>query len=103
MVLLFKVLAEMGGTFALIFVGAGSILLAEKNLISPLCIPIAWGTMVCVLIIAMGSVSGAHFNPAVTLAFAAVKRIPFNQVWFYWASQLIGGLAAVGLLGVLNK
>ena len=103
MLLIDKALAEMGGTFALIFIGGGSIILSEKHILPPICIPLAWGMMVCLMIIAVGHISGAHFNPAVTLAFAAVKRIPFSQVWFYWASQMAGGLAAVGVLGVLNK
>lgn len=93
----------MSGTFALIFVGGGSIILSERHIVPAMCIPVAWGLMVFILIIAAGNISGAHFNPAVTLAFAAVKRIPFDQVWFYWTSQLIGGLAAVGLLGILNR
>lgn len=93
----------MGGTFALIFVGGGSILLSEKNIVPPICIPIAWGFMVCLMIIAAGHISGAHFNPAVTLAFAAVKRIPLSEVWVYWTSQFAGGLAAVALLAVFNK
>ena len=103
MALFCKALAEMGGTFALIFIGGGSIILSERHILPSVCIPIAWGLVVCLMIMAVGHISGAHFNPAVTLAFAAVKRIPFNQVWFYWTSQFIGGLAAVSLLRVLNK
>ncbi len=103
MTFVLKALAEMGGTFALIFVGGGSIILSERHILPPICIPIAWGVMVTLMILAVGHISGAHFNPAVTLAFAAVKRISFSEVWFYWISQLAGGLAAVSLLGVLNK
>ncbi len=101
--LFYKVLAEIGGTFAVIFVGGASIILSEKNILPPICIPIAWGLMVFLMIIAVGHISGAHFNPAVTFAFAITKRIPASQILFYWTSQLLGGLAAVSLLGVLNK
>ncbi|HTL46925.1 MAG TPA: aquaporin [Verrucomicrobiae bacterium] len=98
-----KALAEMGGAFALIFVGAGSIMLSEKHIVPAFCIPLAWGLMVSLMIIAVGHISGAHFNPAVTLAFAITKRIPFSEIWFYWTSQMIGGIIAASLLGALNK
>ncbi len=101
--LFYKILAETGGTFALIFVGAGSIILVEKQILPAVCIPAAWGLMVCLMIVAVGPISGAHFNPAVTLAFAVTKRIPLDQILFYWTSQLMGGLAAVHLLRVFNK
>ncbi len=101
--MLYKSLAEMGGTFALIFVGGASIILSEKNVVPPMCVPLAWGCIVFLMIIAVGRVSGAHFNPVVTLAFAIASRIPPGQIWFYWASQMLGGVAAVSLLGVLKK
>ena len=101
--LFYKSLAEMGGTFALIFVGGASIILSEKHILPPIAIPIAWGLMVFLMIVAVGHISGAHFNPAVTLAFAFAKRIPASQIWFYWASQAVGGIAAVNLLRVFVK
>ena len=103
MILFYKALAEMGGTFAVIFIGGASIILSEKHILPPICIPIAWGLMVFLMIVAVGHISGAHFNPAVTFAFAIAKRIPADQILFYWASQLTGGLAAVSLLRVFNK
>lgn len=103
MISLYKALAEMGGTFALIFVGGASIALSEKNILPPISVPIAWGFMVFLMIAAVGHISGAHFNPAVTLAFAVSKRIPFNQIWFYWTSQAVGGVAAAGLLRMVIK
>ncbi len=101
--LLYKALAEMGGTFALIFVGAGSMLLSEKQILPAFWIPVAWALAVFLMIIVVGPVSGAHINPAVTLAFAAAKRIPAGQIGFYWASQAAGGLLAVGLLRLWAK
>lgn len=103
MTLLPKILAEMAGTFMMIFVGGGSILLVEKNMIPAFWIPIAWGSVIGLMIVAMGSISGAHFNPAVTLAFAVTKRLPASLVMVYWGSQMFGGLCAVGLLGILQK
>src|SRR3989344_596526 len=94
------VLAEMMGTFAIIFVGGSSILLRERfpQLVPAYGVPIAWGLTIALMIAALGHLSGAHFNPAVTLAFAAAKRWPFVQVACYWGSQFCGGLAAIVLL-----
>ena len=103
MLLTHKALAEIIGTFTMIFVGGGSIILSERHLIPAYYIPIAWGLTIALMITAMGHVSGAHFNPAVTLAFAAAKRLPLAQVWVYWGSQFIGGLAAICLLEVLKR
>ena len=103
MLLTHKILAEVMGTFTMIFVGGGSIILSERNIISPIFIPIAWGLTICLMIFAVSNISGAHFNPAVTLAFAIAKRLPASQVAFYWGSQFLGGVLAVILLGVLNK
>ena len=103
--MLSKILAEIVGTFTMIFVGAGSILLVEKypQSFPAFMIPIAWGLTICLMIFAMGKVSGAHFNPAVTLAFAIAKRIPAEQVAVYWLSQFAGGTAAIGLLKAIQK
>ena len=100
-----KALAEIIGTFTMIFVGAGSILLSEKfpQIFPPFIIPIAWGLTIALMIFAVGHISGAHFNPAVTLAFVAAKRIPASAILIYWPSQLMGGLFAVALLDFLKK
>ena len=103
MLLAHKILAEMIGTFTMIFVGGGSIILAERHILPSFCIPIAWGLTIALMIFAVGHVSGAHFNPAVTLAFAVSNRIAFSDIPLYWGSQLCGGLMAVGLLEVLRK
>ena len=100
-----KVLAEMIGTFTMIFVGGGSILLSERypQVVPAFIIPIAWGLTITLMIFAVGHVSGAHFNPAVTLAFVVAKRLPASQIFIYWGSQAFGGLMAVGLLGGLKR
>ena len=105
MPLMQKALAEMIGTFAMIFAGGGIIVLSEKypNVIHAYFIPVTWGLVICAMIFAMGKISGAHFNPAVTLAFAATKHIPVSQVPVYWLSQCAGGLTAASLLIVLRK
>ena len=105
MLLTHKALAEMIGTFTMIFVGGGSIVLSERfpQIFPPFIIPIAWGLTIAFMILAAGPVSGAHLNPAVTLAFAVVGRLPAPQIFLYWGSQFCGGLMAIGLLEVLKK
>ena len=100
-----KAIAEIIGTFTMISVGGGSILLCEKfpQIFHPFIIPITWGLIIAVMIFAMGHISGAHFNPAVTLAFAVTKRIPSTQVPLYWMSQCVGGLGAALLLIMLRR
>ena len=100
-----KALAEMIGTFTMIFVGGGSIILTERfpQVVPAFIIPIAWGLTIALMIFAVGPISGAHFNPAVTLAFVVAKRLPLSQILFYWGSQFCGGLMAIGLLEVLKK
>ncbi len=103
--LTYKALAEIIGTFSMIFVGGGSILLSERypNIVPAYLVPITWGLTICLMIFAVGRISGAHFNPAVTLAFAVVKRPPVSQVLVYWGSQFMGALIAIGLLEALKK
>ncbi len=89
----------------MIFVGGGSIILTERypQVFPSFIVPIAWGGTIALMIFAVGHVSGAHFNPAVTLAFVVSKRLPADQVLIYWTSQIIGGLTAIVLLEALKK
>ena len=72
-----KCTAELLGTFALVFFGCGSMILSEINpsAISVDSIPIIFGLVVAAMIYALGHVSGAHFNPAVSIAFYKNKNI----------------------------
>ena len=105
MLLTQKALAEIIGTFTMIFVGGGSIILTERfpQVVPAFVIPIAWGLTIALMIFAVGHVSGAHFNPAVTLAFVVAKRLSLAQAPIYWMSQFAGGLIAIGFLEVLKK
>lgn len=88
-------LAEFIGTFFLIFFGCGSMILAELNPnYQSAFIPIIWGGAVSIMIYAVGHLSGAHFNPAVTLAFWSVKRFPGKRVIGYILSQIAGAILA---------
>ncbi|XP_019429486.1 PREDICTED: aquaporin NIP2-1-like [Lupinus angustifolius] len=91
-----KVFAEIIGTYILVFVGSGSAALnaIDENKVSRLAASLAGGFIVTVMIYSIGHISGAHMNPAVSLAFAAVRHFPWRQVPFYIAAQLTGAISA---------
>lgn len=98
-----RLAAETFGTFALVVVAAGADTFARVSggEVSFLARAVAPALMVAALIWAIGDVSGAHFNPAVTLAFAAKRLFPVARVLPYWVAQFVGAIAAAGLLRVL--
>jgi MIP family channel proteins len=98
-----KGIAEAVGTFALVFFGCGAISVSQliPGSLSPQVIPMVFGLVVAAMIYAAGHISGAHFNPAVTAAFAAIRRFPFREVPVYWLFQFSGALAAIGLLSLI--
>jgi len=61
-------------------------------------VAITFGLVIMVMIYAVGHVSGAHFNPAVSLAFAVTRHFPWPRVALYWLAQLVGALLAAALL-----
>ncbi len=88
-------LAEALGAFILVFAGGGAIAVGT---LSASGIAAAFGLAIMVSIYAFGHVSGAHFNPAVTLAFAVGRHFPARRVPAYWLAQCIGAVAAAGVL-----
>jgi MIP family channel proteins len=96
-----KCLAEFIGTYALVFFGCGSIMAAERLGLPGFAIPSIFGAVVAVMIYTVGHISGAHFNPAVTLAFAITRHFPLRQVIPYWLAQLLGGIAAMAALAYM--
>lgn len=98
-----KLLAEFLGTFTLVFAGTGAIVINEAShgAITHAGIAVTFGLVVLAMIHTFGDVSGAHLNPAVTLAFAAARRFPWHEVPGYVASQLLGAMTASCLLRVL--
>ncbi|KAI3917812.1 hypothetical protein MKW92_008438 [Papaver armeniacum] len=100
-----KVVAEIVATFLLVFAtcGAAALSNSDERRLSKLGASIVGGLIVTVMIYAVGHVSGAHMNPAVTCAFAAVRHFPWKQVPIYAAAQLIGALvASFTLLKILH-
>lgn len=98
-----KYYAEIIGTFALVFCGTGAIIINQEvaGSITHPGIAFTFGLVVMVMIYALGPISGAHLNPAVTLAFAVAKRFPAKQIMPYVISQAIGALLASSILKVL--
>src|SRR5690348_9590903 len=98
-----KSLAEALGTFTIVFAGCGSIMVSERfpGAISSSAIPVVFGLAVAVMIYAVGHISGAHFNPAVTLGFAVARHFPLSRVFVYWTAQIVGAVSAIGLLVLL--
>lgn len=77
-----QLLAEVLGTYFLIFAGCAAVVVNLNNdkVVSLPGISIVWGLVVMVMVYSVGHISGAHFNPAVTIAFATCKRFPWKQV-----------------------
>ncbi|MDA7503377.1 MIP family channel protein [Planctomicrobium sp.] len=98
-----KYLAEVIGTFALVFAGTGAIVANQvsNGAVTHVGIAITFGLIVLAMIYTVGDISGAHLNPAVTLAFWYGKRFPIQQVAPYIVAQLIGACLASGLLRIL--
>ncbi len=92
-------LAEAIGTFALVFAGAGAIMVdAKTHALGHVGVAIVFGLVIMAMIYAVGHVSGAHFNPAVSFAFALTRHFPWPRMVAYWAAQLTGALVAAALL-----
>jgi aquaporin Z len=94
--------AELFGTFALVFAGTGAVVVNQVHgQVSHVGVALTFGLIVLALIYALGDVSGAHFNPAVTLGFVAARRFPLRSVPAYVLSQCLGALLASGVLRLL--
>ena len=91
--------AEFVGTFALVFAGAGAIMVdAQTHALGHVGVAITFGLVIMAMIYAVGHISGAHFNGAVTFAFALSRHFPWSRAAAYWGAQLLGAIVAAALL-----
>jgi aquaporin Z len=96
-----KLAAEAFGTFWLVFGGCGSAVLAAgfpELGIGFAGVALAFGLTVVTMAYAVGSISGGHFNPAVSLGLAVGGRFSWGELIPYWIAQVIGGLVAAVIL-----
>jgi aquaporin NIP len=98
-----RLFGEFFGTFALIFAGTGAVVVnqTQNGVIGHAGVAIVWGLVVLAMIYAFGDVSGAHFNPAVTLGFCAAGRFTLREAVPYIAVQCLAATTASSLLRVL--
>lgn len=98
-----KYISEFIGTFALVFCGTGAIIINEVSggVVGHLGIAITFGLIVTAMIYAVGEVSGAHFNPAVTLSFSLAGLFPYREVLPCVFAQFMGAILASGVLRLL--
>jgi MIP family channel proteins len=97
--LLRAAVAEAIGTFALVFAGAGAVMVdAKTHALGHVGVAIAFGLVIMAMIYAVGHISGAHFNGAVTFAFTLTRHFPWTSALAYWAAQLTGAVTAAAVL-----
>ncbi|MDA0990922.1 MAG: aquaporin [Verrucomicrobia bacterium] len=95
--------AECLGTFALVFAGCGAIVVNDlyPGTLGHVGVSVVFGLIVMAMIYAVGNISGAHLNPAVSLGFCAAGRLTCGEAIRYVVSQLIGAVAGAALLRVI--
>src|SRR5262249_1787403 len=98
-----KCVSEFFGTFCLVFAGTGAIVINDVSggAITHVGVALTFGLVVLAMIYALGDVSGAHLNPAVTIGFLAARRLPGSCVLPYVGSQLLGAIGASAVLKFL--
>lgn len=96
-------LAEGIGTFGLVFAGCGAIMIdtLSHGQVTHVGVGLVFGLIITVMIYALGHISGAHFNPAVTLGFVLVRHFPIKRLFGYWLAQGSGAILAAACLRLL--
>lgn len=91
-----KYLAELLGTYALVFAGTGAIIINQetRGSITHVGIAITFGLVIMSMIYTFGDISGAHFNPAVSIAFSVAGKFPVKELVPFIVSQLVGAALA---------
>jgi len=95
--------AEGLGTFGLVFAGCGAMMIdtLSHGAVTHVGVGLVFGLIITVMIYTFGHLSGAHFNPAVTLAFVITRHFPLRRLPGYWSAQFLGACAASGCLRLL--
>lgn len=96
-----SLLAEASGTFALVFIGCGSVILSEIGNFNPQLIPFVFGLTITSCVYLLGKYSGAHFNPAVTIGFFMNKEISAKDGVIYIGVQILSAFFASLLHNVI--
>lgn len=94
--------AELLGTYGLVTAGCGAIMVNDQTgALGHMGIALTFGFVIVVMIASIGHISGAHFNPAVTLAFALTRHFPRREVLFYIGGQMLGAVLGAITLRLL--
>ncbi|KAM7516364.1 hypothetical protein LguiA_005947 [Lonicera macranthoides] len=95
-----KLIAEAIGTYFIIFAGCGSVVVNKvyDGIVTFPGICVTWGLIVITMIYSVGHISGAHFNPAVTITLAIFRGFPWKEVPMYIGAQILGSTLASGTL-----
>lgn len=98
-----KYISEFIGTFALVFAGTGAIIINDthQGAITHVGIALTFGLVIMVMIYAVGDISGAHFNPAVTVGFWLANRLRGQEILPYIFGQVSGAIGASLLLRII--
>lgn len=97
-----RLLAESLGTFSLVAAGCGAMVVeSQTGALGHVGVALTFGLVVAMMVAAVGHISGAHINPAVTVAFALFRHFPWRAVPAYVAAQLGGAAAGAAALGAL--
>ena len=95
-----KLVAEFIGTFLLVLIAVGSAVSGLKSA-GVIAVAISFGFVLIFVAYAFGPVSGAHVNPAVTLAMVIARKQPIAEAVGYWVAQFLGAIVAAGVLKFL--
>src|SRR4029077_8327361 len=97
-----RLTAEFLGTFALVFAGTGAIVINDQTgMVTHVGVALTFGLVVLALIYALGDVSGAHLNPAVTLGFVIARQFSLAGAVPYIVSQCAGAVTASAVVRLL--
>lgn len=94
---------EVIGTSGLVFAGCGAIIIDRLSggQVTHVGVGLVFGLIITVMIYALGHLSGAHFNPAVTLGFVLARHFPLRRLAGYWLAQLLGAALGAACLRLL--